>query len=166
MTSGGMRQCIQDVTPYLLLLIFLSTLGPLQFGFHLSELNAPQDVITCKKESVTGSKVSTGLPQCIPMTETEFAALSSLFVIGGLLGALGSGAVSTSYGRLFCHENYKCLLHNRLSSGHICEHGSHDVCCRFIAGIGAGASTVVVPIYISEVAPPKERGLFRIHDTD
>lgn len=31
---------------------------------------------------------------------------------------------------------------------------------RFLAGIGAGASTVIVPIYISEIAPPKERGLF------
>ena len=35
MASGGMRQCIQDITPYLLFLIFISTLGPLQFGFHL-----------------------------------------------------------------------------------------------------------------------------------
>lgn len=31
---------------------------------------------------------------------------------------------------------------------------------RFISGIGAGAAIVVVPIYISEVAPPKEKGLF------
>lgn len=31
---------------------------------------------------------------------------------------------------------------------------------RLISGIGAGASTVVVPLYISEIAPPKERGLF------
>ena len=31
---------------------------------------------------------------------------------------------------------------------------------RLISGIGAGASTVIVPLYISEIAPPKERGLF------
>lgn len=31
---------------------------------------------------------------------------------------------------------------------------------RFISGIGAGAAVVVVPIYISEIAPPKEKGLF------
>ena len=31
---------------------------------------------------------------------------------------------------------------------------------RFISGIGAGSSLVVGPIYISEVAPPKEKGLF------
>jgi len=31
---------------------------------------------------------------------------------------------------------------------------------RFLSGIGAGASTVIVPLYISEVAPPRERGIF------
>lgn len=31
---------------------------------------------------------------------------------------------------------------------------------RFISGIGAGAAVVVVPIYISEIAPPKGKGLF------
>lgn len=31
---------------------------------------------------------------------------------------------------------------------------------RFLSGVGAGAAIVVVPIYISEVAPPKEKGLF------
>ncbi|TGO31812.1 hypothetical protein BHYA_0404g00040 [Botrytis hyacinthi] len=160
MASGGMRQCIQDITPYLLFLIFISTLGPLQFGFHLSELNAPQDVITCKKQSRVGSTVRTGLPQCIPMTEAKFAALSSLFVLGGLSGALGCGAVSTSYGRLFAMRiTSVCFI-----LGSILEIFAGTVPMmsigRFFSGIGAGASTVVVPIYISEVAPPKERGLF------
>ena len=31
---------------------------------------------------------------------------------------------------------------------------------RVLSGIGAGAAVVVVPIYISELAPPKEKGLF------
>jgi len=31
---------------------------------------------------------------------------------------------------------------------------------RFISGLGAGAAVVVVPIYISEVAPPGEKGFF------
>jgi uncharacterized membrane protein len=35
MPSAGMRQCIRDVSIYLVYLIFISTLGPLQFGFHL-----------------------------------------------------------------------------------------------------------------------------------
>ena len=31
---------------------------------------------------------------------------------------------------------------------------------RVVSGIGSGAAIVVVPIYISEVAPPKDKGLF------
>jgi len=31
---------------------------------------------------------------------------------------------------------------------------------RFISGIGAGAGVVVVPIYVSEIAPPAEKGFF------
>jgi len=31
---------------------------------------------------------------------------------------------------------------------------------RLVSGIGAGASVVVVPIYISEIAPPAQKGFF------
>ncbi|KAH7395961.1 general substrate transporter [Cadophora sp. MPI-SDFR-AT-0126] len=163
MASAGVRQCVRDVTLYLVYLIFISTLGPLQFGYHLSELNAPQDVITCKKTSVAddvGSQPDSKLPQCIPMNEAEFAALSSMFVLGGFIGAITSGPIAGSYGR---------LLAMRLTSGFFVLGSCLTTLAgtvpimsigRFLAGIGAGASTVIVPIYISEVAPPKERGLF------
>lgn len=31
---------------------------------------------------------------------------------------------------------------------------------RFLSGVGAGAAIVVAPIYISEIAPPNEKGFF------
>ena len=31
---------------------------------------------------------------------------------------------------------------------------------RFLSGIGAGASTVICPLYVAEVSPPGMRGLF------
>lgn len=34
------------------------------------------------------------------------------------------------------------------------------ILARFLTGVGAGASTVIVPLYISEVAPPTKRGFF------
>lgn len=94
------------------------------------------------------------------MNEAQFALLSSMFVVGGLAGALVAGPGSTAYGR---------LLSMRLTSvffvfGSTLETFANTVPIlstgRFLAGIGAGASTVIVPLYISEVAPPKERGLF------
>jgi sugar porter (SP) family MFS transporter len=94
------------------------------------------------------------------MTEAEFAVLSSMFVLGGFGGAITAGPISTSYGR---------LLAMRITSlffvlGSVLETLAGTVPImsigRFLAGVGAGVSTVIVPLYISEVAPPKERGLF------
>ncbi|KAF4630551.1 hypothetical protein G7Y89_g7587 [Cudoniella acicularis] len=130
---------------------------------NLSELNAPQDVITCAVKSVAefvGANVNSNLPQCIPMSEAEFAALSSMFVLGGFFGALFSGPISTSYGRLLAMRItsvffvFGASLETLAGSVPVMSFG------RFLSGVGAGASTVIVPLYISEVAPPKERGLF------
>ena len=94
------------------------------------------------------------------MSEAEFAFLSSMFVVGGFLGAIFSGPISTSYGRLLSMRitSFFFVLGSSLetlaSTVPIMSIG------RLLAGIGAGASTVIVPLYISEVAPPKERGLF------
>ncbi|KAI6709956.1 hypothetical protein JHW43_007538 [Diplocarpon mali] len=161
--ASGVRQCIRDITPYLVYLVFISTLGPLQFGYHLSELNAPQDVITCKNASAAAdvrSRANSQLPQCIAMNEAQFAALSSMFVLGGFAGAITSGPVAGAYGRLLAMRLTSAFF--ILGSCLATLAGTVPILStgRFLAGIGAGASTVIVPIYISEVAPPKERGLF------
>lgn len=163
MVSTGVRQRIRDINFYLILIIFISTLGPLQFGFHLSELNAPRDILTCKQRSVAEdlrSRPYANLPQCIAMNEAEFASLSSIFVVGGLIGAVSSSPASASYGRLLLMRITSLLF--ILGSTLETLAGTVPIMSigRFLAGAGAGASTVVVPLYISEVAPPKERGFF------
>lgn len=126
-------------------------------------MNAPQDVITCRDPANAENFAATAnskLPLCIPMNEAEFAALSSMYVVGGFVGAIAAGPISTKHGR---------LLAMRLTSiffilGAVLEALSASVLVlstgRFIAGIGAGASTVIVPLYVSEISPPHERGLF------
>jgi len=107
-----------------------------------------------------GSQPDSKLPQCIPMNEAEFAALSSMFVLGGFIGAITSGPIAGSYGRLLAMRLTSVFF--VLGSCLTTLAGTVPIMSigRFLAGIGAGASTVIVPIYISEVAPPKERGLF------
>lgn len=94
------------------------------------------------------------------MNDTQFAVVSSMFNLGGLFGALSSGHISSTRGR---------LLAMRLSAlfftiGSVVETASSSIAVmsigRVLTGVGAGAATVIVPIYISEVAPPRERGLF------
>jgi MFS family permease len=126
-----------------------------------AELNTPQDVITCKRKSLLGPEaVNPTLPQCIPMTEAELGLVSSIFTLGGFIGALGAGPISATRGR---------VLAMRLSAifftlGPVLEALAPSIAVlsigRFLSGLGAGASVVVVPIYVSEVAPPAERGFF------
>ena len=94
------------------------------------------------------------------MTTSQFAVVSSIYTLGGLLGALSSGPCCNKYGR---------LLTMRLTTlffvlGPLFESLAGNIGViifgRFLSGVGAGAAIVVVPIYISEVAPPKEKGLF------
>ncbi|GAB7347502.1 hypothetical protein MBLNU459_g4406t1 [Dothideomycetes sp. NU459] len=153
------RSWFKDLTAYFLYLLLVSTVGPLLFGFHLAELNAPQAVITCEKKSILLLR-GPALPQCIPMNPTQFGLVSSIFTLGGLLGALAAGSFSAKYGR------YRAMLSTTLPFvvGPVFEALSSNIVIltvgRFISGLGAGAAVVVVPIYVSEIAPPKEKGFF------
>ncbi|KAF2774195.1 general substrate transporter [Teratosphaeria nubilosa] len=148
----------RDLTPYLLYLLLTATIGPLLFGYHLSELNAPQEVITCARQGSASYTSRLPLPQCIPMDATQFGLVSSFFTLGGLIGALSGGPVTTKYGRL------KAMITAAgfAAVGPVFEALATNVALftvgRFIAGVGAGAATVVVPIYISEIAPPGQKG--------
>lgn len=94
------------------------------------------------------------------MTDAAFATVSSIFTLGGLMGALSAGPVASKRGRLIAMRlTAACYL-----VGSIIETLAGGVFAmvvgRLVTGLGAGASTVIVPIYISEVAPPSERGMF------
>ena len=101
-------------------------------------------------------------PDCIPMDEAAFATVSSAYTVGGLIGALCGGPVSSKRGRLPAMRATALLY----IIGAAVETISGGVLVmsvgRGIAGLGAGASTVIVPLFISEIAPPRERGTFGV----
>jgi sugar porter (SP) family MFS transporter len=94
------------------------------------------------------------------MNPTQWGLVQSIFTIGGLVGALIAGPVSSKYGRLLAMR----LLTAALFLGPVGEAGAPSMFVmsagRFISGIGAGAATVVCPIYISEISPADKKGLF------
>ncbi|KAL8947775.1 MAG: hypothetical protein Q9222_005984 [Ikaeria aurantiellina] len=154
------KSLIRDTTAYFAYVLLVIILGPFQFGYHLAELNAPQDVLTCKKENLQESALPSSLPHCIPMNTVQFSVVTSIFTLGGLLGALSAGLSCNKYGRLLTMR----MTTASFIVGSILETFSTNipVMCfgRFVSGLGCGAAIVVVPIYIAEVAPPKEKGLF------
>ena len=94
------------------------------------------------------------------MNTEQFAVVSSIYTLGGLLGALAAGPCLTRYGRLLAMRlsSLFCIIGPVFE----CLAGSIGVLAfgRVISGIGAGAAITAVPIYIGDVAPPKEKGLF------
>lgn len=94
------------------------------------------------------------------MTPLEFGLVQSIFTLGGLVGALAAGPVSGKRGRLFT------MRLNTIPTilGPLIAALSPSVAVmasgRFLSGVGAGASLVVVPIYISEISPPESRGFY------
>ncbi|KAI2126127.1 Bifunctional purine biosynthesis protein PurH [Ophidiomyces ophidiicola] len=152
-------------TPYLLLLVLITTLGPLQFGYHLAELNAPQAAITCNQPDVGGlqrrsASPFAGLPSCIPMTPSQFGFVSSSYTLGGLLGALLAGPFSTKHGRLLALRATTIFFVLGPIAETLAANVPVFVAGRFLSGVGAGAAIVVGPIYIAEIAPPSSRGFF------
>lgn len=94
------------------------------------------------------------------MTQLQLGAVSSIFTLGGFIGALGAGPISAKQGRLRAMQ-YTAII---FAIGPVLEALAPSIAVmafgRFVSGLAAGASVVVVPIYVSEIAPPAERGFF------
>jgi len=94
------------------------------------------------------------------MNPTEIGLVSSIFTLGGLIGALSGGTFSSRFGRLRTMQITTFFF----IVGPVFEALAPSIPVmafgRFVSGIGAGASVVVAPIYISEISPPAEKGFF------
>ncbi|KAK5100049.1 hypothetical protein LTR70_008011 [Exophiala xenobiotica] len=86
-------------------------------------------------------------------------AINGLFQAGGLVGALSCGSCADWLGRR------KAILIASVTSvvGGALQAGSVSIgmyiAMRFVTGLGIGALVALVPLYQSEVSPPKMRGL-------
>lgn len=94
------------------------------------------------------------------MNEAAFATVSSIFTLGGLGGALCAGPFSSRRGRLPAMRATALFYVVGAAVEALAGSVWAMALGRLVSGLGAGASTVIVPLYISEVAPPGERGLF------
>ncbi|RKP13913.1 major facilitator superfamily domain-containing protein, partial [Piptocephalis cylindrospora] len=134
-------------------------LGPLSFGFHISELNSPQAVITtCASEPSISDPSPSMFPECLPMPEAQYASIVAILSIGGLIGSLLAGLVSGSRRRVAL-INAILLLAGSLLTG-LATTPFHMLCGRFLSGMGIGVVAVMAPIWLVHIAPPDLRGAF------
>lgn len=153
-----------SLTAKLVITVAAICLGSLQFGYHMSELNSPEAILTCKnsvplltpyEDSFFGQR---GFDRCIPLEPDQFGLVTSIFSIGGLFGSFYVGSVADSIGRrktalLHCCIYFLGSTVNGLSNSY------HSLLAgRFISGIGAGSALVVTSLVINEIAPPLYKG--------
>ncbi|OMJ18860.1 Solute carrier family 2, facilitated glucose transporter member 3 [Smittium culicis] len=158
---GMISDSNQRLTPYCIISGILIALAPFQFGYKMSELNNPKDAImSCDLNSNTGKIL--GLPVCLPMSDSYFELVTSIFAIGGLIGSFIGGHFSGIYGR----KKYLVLNSLIFFIGSALEFFSVNpqmmAFSRFCSGIAAGAALVIAPVFLTEIAPIKSRGLLNI----
>mmetsp|Transcript_19656 Transcript_19656/g.25904 ORF Transcript_19656/g.25904 Transcript_19656/m.25904 type:complete len:591 (+) Transcript_19656:163-1935(+) len=128
------------VTLPLIMAVFISVISTFLGGYNTGVMNAPESVIFAGHSTL------------------EWSLAVSVFAIGGPAGAMYGGDAANKHGRkgaividawfyllagiLMCFApNMYCLI-----------------CGRAITGFAAGFTTVIVPIYLGELAPPTLRG--------
>lgn len=129
---------------YLILVCLVGAAGGFLFGFDTSVISGVIGYIA--------------KPQVYNLNEITQGWTVSCFIIGCMLGCIIAGPASSRFGRkktliftalIFLVSSLGCAL-----TGHY----SVFVTYRIIAGIAIGAASMLAPIYIAELSPPKHRG--------
>lgn len=127
---------------YILFIALSAALGGLLFGYDTAVISG-----------AIGS-----LTEYFHLTPIETGWAISSALIGCLIGALTSNYFSSTYGRkatmivsavLFVLGSIVTAIPNTFTQ---------FVIFRIVGGIGVGIASMVVPMYIAEIAPPRRRG--------
>ncbi|TVU09437.1 hypothetical protein EJB05_42909, partial [Eragrostis curvula] len=124
--------------------VFTASMANFLFGYHIGVMNGPIEDIA-RELGFQGNPFLQGL-------------VVSIFIVGAFFGSLGSSTLVDNLGckKTLQIDSIPLILGALLSA----QADSLDemLLGRFLVGIGIGVNTVLVPIYISEVAPTKYRG--------
>src|SRR6202048_2878798 len=129
-------------TGYVVLLATISAISGFLFGFDTAVING---VLLLLRRQFTLSNL-----------QTEIAASSLL--LGCLLGAAGASMIGDRYGRkkslifsavLFAVSSLGAAVASTVAIFSI---------ARLVGGLAIGLASVLTPVYIAEISPPKNRG--------
>ncbi|NOY96238.1 MAG: sugar porter family MFS transporter [Chlorobi bacterium] len=127
---------------YLYFVTFVAALGGLMFGFETAVINGAIYYVAEHfhlSEAMKGFVVSTALAGCV-------------------IGALFIGKPGDKYGRRYMLKIMAAMfLISMLGTG-LATNIWIFIIARFLGGLAVGGASVLTPMYISEVSPPKLRG--------
>jgi len=129
-------------TRYLTWVTFVAVMGGLLFGLNMAGISGAVD----------------GIKGAFSLTDSGLGTVAALLTIGCLVGALFTGSFTEKYGRKKVMVTTAILY---IISAFGCAFASSSillVAFRLLSGLAVGATSVVVPMYISEISPAKKRG--------
>ncbi|CAN3374605.1 hypothetical protein DIURU_000003 [Diutina rugosa] len=155
-----------SLTPTLVTTVAIICLGSLQFGYHMAELNSPEQILSCQRsEPVPGLPYkdtwfgSHGYARCLDMSTEQVGMATSIFSIGGLLGSIYVGSLADKVGRWRVSVGQTLIyLLGSLVAG-LANTYYQLLAGRLLSGIAAGSALVITAIYINEIAPTSAKGL-------
>jgi len=148
-----------DVSTSLVLSVFGAVLGMFYFGFNSGVVNAPAASIQNFTNHSYYSHYGTYLDKS--QQDVIFTAITSTFIIGGMFGAMVGGIVADKIGRKrgLIFSQTMGLLGGVIMSISSPTHSWEVLLVgRLVVGLTAGLNTVLVPMYVSEIAPVNLRG--------
>ena len=131
-----------SINRYVLRSTFVGALGGLLFGFDTAVI----------------SGTTTGITHTFSLSANQLGITVSMALCGTVVGALSAGSVGQRYGS---REMLRLTAVLYLLSGVGCAFAPTWpllLAARFLGGLGIGGSSVLGPVYIAELAPPKLRG--------
>jgi SP family xylose:H+ symportor-like MFS transporter len=127
---------------YILFIALSAALGGLLFGYDTAVISGAIGNLTAYFN--------------LTPVETGWAISSAL--VGCLIGALFSNYLSDKFGRKITMLLTAILFILNSIGTALPDSFTMFILFRIIGGIGVGIASMVVPMYIAEIAPPKQRG--------
>ena len=139
--------------------IFLSAIGMFQFGFSATALNIPQTTVEDFFIQAFNQRGMGDLSRSA--ARTYFSIATSLFLVGGICGALATGWIADKFGRRngLVFTQFISIIGAML--GVFCKpFNSFEMLfiSRLFVGFSSGLHTVLVSLYVSEISPIYMRG--------
>ncbi|OJV40467.1 MAG: MFS transporter [Bacteroidales bacterium 36-12] len=127
---------------YLYWIIFVAINGGLLFGLNMAGIAGATEMLKAE----------------FSLTDSGLGTVAALLTIGCLIGALFTGNFTEKYGRKNVMV-FTAILYIVSAIGSALATSSEMLTVfRVLSGLAVGATSVVVPIYISEIAPAAKRG--------
>ena len=131
-----------SINRYVIHSTFVGALGGLLFGFDTAVI----------------SGTTAGITRAYSLSPNQLGITVSMALCGTVVGALGAGFLGQRYGS---REMLRLTAVLYLVSAIGCAFAPTWLlllAARFLGGLGIGGSSVLGPVYIAELAPPKLRG--------